>query len=1248
MGYVVELDLDKDGTFEEDISAYVEGIQTTTGRDRPSQLTGKASPGKLTVNVENSDNRFSDFNSASPYYGLLVPGTKIRFRDSDVETYDIATLARDRFRRDDGALGTTEIGGAWVGAGNHHLWRISGRSATPATGDEIANNIPVDNLSNLEAYWPLQEQIGTRFDMTANNNDLGDSNTGRSEGPGMAYPYAANFSGSGVLFIGDNASLSTGDIDFTIAGWVRIVDKSSSRIIISKWTTSNFEWNLKYDSSTDRYQFVVSANGTSSVTVTASTYGSPIPDEWIFITAWHDAAANTVNIQVNNGVVNSQAHSAGVFSGTAIVVFGADGALNTPLFEGDIAGVSFWKRILTADERRDLYNSFYISTLTVSNTTAVPVDTNDVYIQVTIDPGTTPENLHQMVGMVFRYSDDENFSFIVVNVGAGQIQYWQRVAGIETLYAATGVEVYSNMSLGLLTVGQALTVYLEGIPVIRANIGEDYIPNKVGIFARRGQESLAPFITDFRVWNHLPAQQGRGENLCSNGDFETDVDDWTATNGTINQSVAWAKTGSDSARITATGVGDFGATHTVSLSGDTTGLRFVVSGTLRVAASQAVIGKLPELKVSAIGGAIATINATQTFPAFVAGEQYVEFAFEIQQNDRTSLTVYFGANSGVSGDEFFLDDVQIKLTQDLVEGIFWTGQVEEVLPVSQTNTVNSAQITANGTLAGLARMDVTPPLATIGQYTGYLMGSVLSQAKVLHPPGKIDRGDIQTGTFVMSRGSALNIARDIEEVELGFLYESQEGDLIYRSRSHRDSQVTPISTFTDSGFPVAGYITFDTIGQQSWVGDIFNAIEAGVSPYSLGVQAELFLDENKHILALNEHVDLVASSADVVARWLGHERKVSTSATPSPFATHSEVIATADKDHVCQVPAFTLEGYLTFVVARFSPNPGSVSTPTNWIRIAHTDNTYVWAKVIEAADLLTSIDYTTSELVNSVSQAFSVVNWGSDEIDFEDAIVVSGFNLGVTNYPVPPEIFWDWGPIPTLVYAFCNMEDNNTFTPPSNMTEDIETNVNGDLADISQTGAYNIVTDAEGFIPLPFSPSGFDPWETITIAVRGLLTSYTISDSLPSGQSGEFSISYVSSIGGTLQIHEQIKAQGIPIIKGSDINIKVEDIPSQDKHGILSYRNSANLFKTSLNAQTYANLILARYKDRHPVINIAYRADQDEEHYTQAVQRRVGDRIKIIASGSGLGLSQDFFIESITHDVQGKAHSVSYELSWAL
>ena len=218
-------------------------------------------------------------------------------------------------------------------------------------------------LTNLVAYWSLDEtSVGivpvTRAD-SAGTSTLTDNNTTASAAGKVSNGADFEATNTEWLSSADNASLSTGDIDFTVAAWVKAETLAgSARRIVTKMTdTSVREYSLHYNAATARFTFyVANAAGALVGTVSADTLGAPSTGTWYFIVAWHDSVNNTVSIQVNNGAADS-ANTTGVPADTAATFqIGAYGAGLEP-FDGIIDEVGFWKRTLTTAERTWLFNS---------------------------------------------------------------------------------------------------------------------------------------------------------------------------------------------------------------------------------------------------------------------------------------------------------------------------------------------------------------------------------------------------------------------------------------------------------------------------------------------------------------------------------------------------------------------------------------------------------------------------------------------------------------------------------------------------------------------------------------------------------------------------------------------------------------------------------------------------------------------------------------------------------------------------
>lgn len=218
-------------------------------------------------------------------------------------------------------------------------------------------------LNALIAYWPGNEANGNALDLHTNALHLTDVNTVTSN-PGLVYALSRQYTAANSEYHtrpGDDALLSAGDNDFTIASWVRFDSIGAFRSIVSKYLgPGNYEYYLIL-SSLNRFRFVTSHDGTNISQVNANTFGAPIINTWYLAVAWHDSVANTINIQINNGAVDSLPHATGVFDGnTPFRLAQTAGAL---YMDGRIGPTMFWKSagggggVLSVEQKTALYNA---------------------------------------------------------------------------------------------------------------------------------------------------------------------------------------------------------------------------------------------------------------------------------------------------------------------------------------------------------------------------------------------------------------------------------------------------------------------------------------------------------------------------------------------------------------------------------------------------------------------------------------------------------------------------------------------------------------------------------------------------------------------------------------------------------------------------------------------------------------------------------------------------------------------------
>lgn len=215
------------------------------------------------------------------------------------------------------------------------------------------------DLSSLVSVWELNEASGNAVDAHGSNT--------LTETSGTIDAAAGKISGcrdfeagdTEYFTVADNAGLSAGDVDFTLTAWVNAESLGAvNRDIIAKWGSNNAvrEYIFGY-TATDRFRFTVRDTGNATnTTVEANNLGAPSTGTWYFIVAWHDSVANTLNIQVNNGTVDSTSYSGGIQDSTAGFAIGARVDGPQAYWDGLIDQCSLWKRVLTSGERTSLWN----------------------------------------------------------------------------------------------------------------------------------------------------------------------------------------------------------------------------------------------------------------------------------------------------------------------------------------------------------------------------------------------------------------------------------------------------------------------------------------------------------------------------------------------------------------------------------------------------------------------------------------------------------------------------------------------------------------------------------------------------------------------------------------------------------------------------------------------------------------------------------------------------------------------------
>jgi hypothetical protein len=213
---------------------------------------------------------------------------------------------------------------------------------------------------SLVAVWELEEASSGRNDSFGDNVLSSANGTSRSAGK---VGFAADFerSSSQFLLADNSVPLQMGDIDFTIAAWVKLESKAGSMSIVAKDVNSpanSRDYTLDFDFASLMFRFYINGGGAADLIVSSADVFDPALATWFFLVAWHNAAADTLNLQINDGTPNSHTTNGAVpqtsnapFYVGARAYFGFE-----DFFDGLIDQVMVWKRVLTSDERTALYN----------------------------------------------------------------------------------------------------------------------------------------------------------------------------------------------------------------------------------------------------------------------------------------------------------------------------------------------------------------------------------------------------------------------------------------------------------------------------------------------------------------------------------------------------------------------------------------------------------------------------------------------------------------------------------------------------------------------------------------------------------------------------------------------------------------------------------------------------------------------------------------------------------------------------
>lgn len=216
-----------------------------------------------------------------------------------------------------------------------------GATATPST-----------LLDGLVSYWPLDEESGTRYDAVG-DNDLTDNNTVGSIIGGPRGTTVANFAAAnGEYFDTGATAVLDPSADFTLSAWMThpsagagygsvLVGSPTAQVLMQTPNTGVGTGVLDYRVYTGTPAIV------NPPTVFDLTFPRHIVVTWV-------SSTKALEVFVDGSSAGTASGGGAAASATVLWIGKHHGGA---LHEGTMSDFAIWSRVLTEDERAELYNA---------------------------------------------------------------------------------------------------------------------------------------------------------------------------------------------------------------------------------------------------------------------------------------------------------------------------------------------------------------------------------------------------------------------------------------------------------------------------------------------------------------------------------------------------------------------------------------------------------------------------------------------------------------------------------------------------------------------------------------------------------------------------------------------------------------------------------------------------------------------------------------------------------------------------
>ena len=152
------------------------------------------------------------------------------------------------------------------------------------------------------------------------------------------------------------------------------------------------------------------------------------------------------------------------------------------------------------------------------------------------------------------------------------------------------------------------------------------------------------------------------------------------------------------------------------------------------------------------------------------------------------------------------------------------------------------------------------------------------------------------------------------------------------------------------------------------------------------------------------------------------------------------------------------------------------------------------------------------------------------------------------------------------------------------------------------------------------------------------LASGTVTCALTRDSGQSTTIRFLASGGPAVITYLQLRAYSVPVVR--TVQVQAQDSTSQGQYGVRSWPNDAGWAGVN-DARAIADGILAYRAQRLPIVEFDLRSGViTHTRLTQQLVRDLSDRITVVEAQTGL--SDDFFLERISHRVAGLLHVTTF------